>query len=59
LRDRLIEKGAISASELDVLEAEVEAEVEYAAQVAIHAPEPSIDEAYTDIFCEGGALWRN
>jgi pyruvate dehydrogenase E1 component alpha subunit len=59
LRNRLIEKGAISASELDVLETEVKTEVEYATQAAINAPEPSIDEAYADMFCEEGASWRN
>lgn len=58
-RGRLIEKGVLSEPECDAIEEEVIATIENATQAAIDAPNPSIDEALTDVFCEEGASWRN
>lgn len=59
LREILVERQITSAEELDTLEAEVAAEIERITQAAMDASEPSIEEAYADVFCEEGASWRN
>lgn len=58
-RSLLIEKQILSNQECQSIEEEVMAIVENAAQTALNAPQPSLDEAFTDVFCEEGFLWRN
>jgi acetoin:2,6-dichlorophenolindophenol oxidoreductase subunit alpha len=51
LRATLVEEG-LDAAELDALEVQVERQVEDAVEFAIASPEPPIELAFTDVWCE-------
>jgi acetoin:2,6-dichlorophenolindophenol oxidoreductase subunit alpha len=57
-RSRLVEAG-VPEAELEVLEAEVRAEVDAAETVAREAPDPDPSVATTQVWADGGSEWRN
>lgn len=59
LRERLVESGAQTDTDLVQLEDDVAALIERITQASLNAPEPSIAEAHTDVFSEEGTTWRN
>jgi acetoin:2,6-dichlorophenolindophenol oxidoreductase subunit alpha len=57
-RQRLIDEG-VEPADLDGIEREVEAQGEAATEVAKQAPLPDPESAFTDVWADGGASWRN
>ncbi|WP_265110570.1 thiamine pyrophosphate-dependent dehydrogenase E1 component subunit alpha [Halosolutus halophilus] len=51
-KERLIDRGELTAEEFDDLQAAVEAEIEAAIEYAQEADRPTPDEAYDDMFAE-------
>lgn len=47
---QLLDQGVASESELDVLVASVETEIEAAVEFAVNSPEPDLSEAYDDVY---------
>lgn len=57
-RQRLLDAG-LSESELTAIEDHAQADVDAATQAAKDGPLPELDEAFTDVFADGGSSWRN
>ncbi len=57
-RIRLLEAG-VAESTLDEIDAEAMATLDAATEAAKASPLPEIASAYTDVFANGGAAWRN
>lgn len=57
-RQRLLAQGA-EEPQLAALEREVLAEVDRATATAQASPPPTIESAYTQVWADGGAQWRN
>lgn len=57
-RQRLLDEG-IEASVLDDIEARAMADVDAATEAAKNGPVPAIEDAYTDVWADGGWSWRN
>jgi acetoin:2,6-dichlorophenolindophenol oxidoreductase subunit alpha len=57
-RQRLLAQG-VQELELAALEREVLAEVDLATATAQASPPPTIESAYTQVWADGGAQWRN
>jgi acetoin:2,6-dichlorophenolindophenol oxidoreductase subunit alpha len=57
-RNRLLELGIAEAS-LKQIEAEAAAKLEEATEQAKASPVPELETAYTDVWADGGAAWRN
>jgi len=57
-RARLVELG-INAAEIEKVEAETNAEIDRATEIARNAPPPSLDLAEKDVWADGGSAWRN
>ncbi len=57
-RQRLLAQG-VQELELAALEREVLAEVDRATALAQASPTPTIESAYTQVWADGGAQWRN
>jgi acetoin:2,6-dichlorophenolindophenol oxidoreductase subunit alpha len=57
-RQRLLAQG-VQELELAALEREVLAEVDRATALAQASPPPTIESAYTQVWADGGAQWRN
>lgn len=57
-RRRLIAEG-VAEPELAAMERDVLAEVDRATQAARESPAPTVASAYTNVWADGGAQWRN
>jgi acetoin:2,6-dichlorophenolindophenol oxidoreductase subunit alpha len=57
-RQRLLDEG-VSEPELADMERSVLAEVDHATEVAKNSPPPTPESAYTNVWANGGAEWRN
>jgi acetoin:2,6-dichlorophenolindophenol oxidoreductase subunit alpha len=57
-RQRLIDRG-VAAEALDAIEAEADADVDAATELARTSPVPDVSAAYTDVWADGGSSWRN
>ena len=57
-RQRLLAQG-VEEQQLAALEREVLAEVDRATATAQASPTPTIESAYTQVWADGGAQWRN
>ena len=57
-RQRLLGKG-IQEQQLAAMEREVLAEVDRATEAARASPTPTLESAYTNVWADGGAQWRN
>jgi pyruvate dehydrogenase E1 component alpha subunit len=57
-RQRLIADGEPEAT-LDAIEREAIAQVDHATQVCRASPPPAVETAFTDLWADGGAAWRN
>ena len=57
-RQRLLAQG-VEEQQLAALEREVLAEVDRATATAQASPPPTIESAYTQVWADGGAQWRN
>jgi TPP-dependent pyruvate/acetoin dehydrogenase alpha subunit len=57
-RQRLIAQG-VQEQQLAALEREVLSEVDRATAAAQASPTPTIESAYTNVWADGGAQWRN
>jgi acetoin:2,6-dichlorophenolindophenol oxidoreductase subunit alpha len=57
-RQRLIADGVPTAS-LEAIEREAIAKVEHATRVCRESPPPAPETAFTDLWADGGAAWRN
>jgi acetoin:2,6-dichlorophenolindophenol oxidoreductase subunit alpha len=57
-RDRL-ERIGVEAAELDAIRADVARAVDEATEAARAAPEPDPSAAFTDVWADGSATWRN
>ena len=57
-RDKLLKAG-IEESELAAIDAETEAMIDKATEEASNSPPPPDEIAYTDVWADGGAAWRN
>lgn len=57
-RQRLMALGTSEAA-LESIEREVMAEVDRATEIATSSPTPSADLIERDVWCDGGAAWRN
>jgi acetoin:2,6-dichlorophenolindophenol oxidoreductase subunit alpha len=56
-RLRLIEQG-VAASQLDAIDAQVQAEIDAAVAFANASPAPDVEQAYTDIQTAGAGTWQ-
>lgn len=57
-RERLLKAG-IEESLLQEMESETAAKVDEATETASSSPPPPLEIAYTDVWADGGASWRN
>ena len=57
-RKRLLKLGLAEAS-LEAIEAETEAMIDEATETARNSNPPPEDIAYTDLWADGSATWRN
>jgi TPP-dependent pyruvate/acetoin dehydrogenase alpha subunit len=57
-RSRLL-ADHIPAAALEAIEREAMAKVEHATEVCKASPPPAVESAYTDLWADGGAAWRN
>jgi TPP-dependent pyruvate/acetoin dehydrogenase alpha subunit len=57
-QQRLIADG-VPAATLEAIEREAIAQVEHATQVCRASPPPAVQTAFTDLWADGGAAWRN
>lgn len=57
-RRRLLAEG-VAETELAAMERAVLAEVDRATQAAQQSPAPTVESAYTNVWADGGAQWRN
>ncbi len=57
-RARLLEMG-IAAAEIEKIEAETNAEIDRATEIARNAPLPALELADKDVWADGGSAWRN
>jgi acetoin:2,6-dichlorophenolindophenol oxidoreductase subunit alpha len=57
-RQRLLAQG-VTEQELVGMEREVLAEVDRATEAAKASPTPALESAYTNVWADGGAQWRN
>ena len=57
-RARLVELG-IAAKAIEMIEAEVEAQVDEATEIAKASGLPSLDMIETQVWADGGSAWRN
>lgn len=57
-RERLVAEG-VAEETLTQIEDEAQADVDAATEDAKAAPEPELQAAFTDVWADGGASWRN
>ena len=57
-RARLLEMG-ISAADIEKIEAETNAAIDQATEIARNAPPPPLELADKDVWADGGSAWRN
>jgi pyruvate dehydrogenase E1 component alpha subunit len=57
-RARLVELG-LAAGEIEKIEAETNAEIDRATEIARNAPPPPLELADKDVWADGGSAWRN
>jgi TPP-dependent pyruvate/acetoin dehydrogenase alpha subunit len=57
-RTRLLEMG-INVAEIEKIEAETNAEIDRATEIARNAPPPPLELADKDVWADGGSAWRN
>ena len=57
-RTRLLEMG-ISAADIEKIEAETNAAIDQATEIARNAPPPPLELADKDVWADGGSAWRN
>jgi pyruvate dehydrogenase E1 component alpha subunit len=57
-RARMLEMG-ISTADLEKIEAETNATIDQATEIARNAPPPPLELADKDVWADGGSAWRN
>jgi TPP-dependent pyruvate/acetoin dehydrogenase alpha subunit len=58
-RQRLLAQGVVQEQQLAAMEREVMTEVDHATATAQASPAPALESAYTNVWADGGAQWRN